>query len=201
MRLLITLGVIPLLSVPVLAQITFPLSTQIPTSPPGVPLSAPPTPQQLKLPPHPYFYPGVVYAPWVWAPTPWLYPSLYRIQPQFVVNPPPAIDPLPNLGGGASTSKKNGTELLAKVRLEANLTMKVPTVGTWTVDGVILDGEAAERTLTSPPLARNAQHTFTVQVRWVADGTTYEVNKTKAVTAGDTATIKIYAGTQVKPNK
>ncbi len=175
------------LAIPVSAQVVVKKPTQFPSSPPGAPLTQPLRQQKFILP----YYPLYGYNPWLWAPSPWLYPSLYRNPvPQIA---PPVVGPVPNLGG-----VNKADAILVKTTQVATLTMQVPSRGTWTANGVSLDGEAATRTLASPELARHEEHTFEVLVQWQKDGTQYEVKKSKTVKAGDNAKITIYAGTVVK---
>jgi len=160
------------------------------------PLTKAPDPKPIVLPQIPIWGWGGGMG-WGWNAPYAYFPANVPLQ-QNVFIQAPALAPatVPSLPNIARTDASY--ELMAKARAAATLSVTLPQVATWTVDGKQLDGEMKARELTSPDLPLGSEHTFKFRATWKADGKMFEVEKSATVRVGERGTVTIYAGVRVK---
>lgn len=148
----------------------------------------------------PPYYPGMVVPSVPWYPGisyPW-YDYGYSTFGFGYSIPSTPITPIP---APLASLARPGTDDIDRASAEAaaTLTLELPTAADLWVDGVKRDGQpTAKHTLTSKPLKLGSQHKFDLRARWTASGTTYELERTVTVRAGESGKLTAYSGTPVK---
>jgi len=120
-------------------------------------------------------------------------PYFNNVAPTYRLAYPEPV-PLTNLAPNTTLNKD-----LTDAEFTAKLELIFPAPAEVWLDDLRVEGsEAADVSLTSPPLKVGGSHAFRIRATWSVDGTKYQVNRTVSVKAGERSRLTIVSGDAVK---